>query len=109
MQCDAEWFRFAWGDCQAPGHLPYPREGSHLLAVEIATDRTDAADVDSDTRQALVRIIGSQGQTKLFPRRENPVRLSYPAADEVIDQHSPIGLIPAEPHFPPPPHPAPPP
>ena len=52
----------------------------------------DAAQGDPLIGQALVGIVGPQGQAILRPRGEHPVRLGDPAGHEIIDHHAEIAV-----------------
>src|SRR5215469_1132999 len=52
----------------------------------------DQADATPDRREALVRIIDPEMETKLGPRCEHAVRLIGALGDQVVDQNARVSL-----------------
>ena len=54
--------------------------------------RPDTADIEAKRGQALISVIGAQGQPVFGTRGEHAVRLRRAAGNNIVDHHADIGL-----------------
>ena len=84
--------RFIGGDRQRLRQGLRRLERGHLRGMPLRTRLPYAAQCNPLIGQALVGVIGPQGQAVLRPRGEHPVRFGDSAGYEIVDHHAEIAV-----------------